>query len=1010
MKTNNVLHNGLITLLLLLANVVIAQTSISGKVIDAENQEAIPGANIIVVGSNTGAIADFDGNFTLNTSSEFPLTIEVSYIGFGSQTVEVTSADQTISVELSFGQNLNEVVVSASRRSEKILDAPASVSIITSQDLENTANVNDPLRNLVNIPGIQFQQQSANSINFEMRSGSGVFGTSVFPLLDYRFLQSPASGSLFAFQSGLSNLDIERVEIVRGAASALYGPGVESGVVHFFSKKAIDKPGTSIELIGGNLSTLSAALRHAYSNDKKTFGYKVNAQYKRGDEFSLDPVENAGFLAQINGATANGIFQPVIKNNRIDPSVVPSTPVLTRAEIDPDGDGNSYMNEYETFLANAHLEFRPNDNTDFVVSGGINSGNGLINQAQGPGYAAGNDYWGQARIRSGGFFGQVSYNANDGGSENAPFYLYLTAQRIITKRSSLDTQLQYNFDAANFLDSNFTFGTDYRVIGSDSENTLFGQNDGNNDYNVFGVYGQGTSRFSEKLDLTYALRYDKLNFIDKGKIAPRIGLVFKPNSKNSFRITYNQAVFAPSTLETYVDFPVQIQAPGILDVWLSGQTTAQNFDANAPIEIVGGGGASLPAGTTNWPLAVPYGAVAGLTLPPLYAGVAATPAFAPLLPLVQNFFSTYVPGGASGTIQGYNAFNLSPMPTAVGTPSARYGTTTSWEVGYKGLLGDRFAVGLDVYTFARSGSTQFTAIGPTFRLNGSEAIPSDLGAQVAADFASDPVISAAIAQAVTAGVNAQVQAGVEAQYTAGGIPEAIWATGAPAGALFPGSPEVAPVSAAVAATAAPLIGPAIAAASQQVAGLVGGAFVQGGQGYLGAINTAAVGVIESQRVPQGDGITHISAGYRIFDETRSHVGADLSLEYFATDKLTFWGNSSWLSQNEWTPGEENDDDLPFQDFLNAPRFKFRVGMDYMVKDGFQFSLAFQHDDEFNSNQGFYQGVVQEKNLVDASIGYRLSKGIKLDLSSTNLFNQQYRAFPNMPVIGRRVNLRAVFDL
>ena len=452
MKTNNVLHKGLITLLLLLANVVIAQTSLSGKVIDAENQEAIPGANIIVVGSNTGAVADFDGNFTLNTSSEFPLTLEVSYIGFGSQTVEVTSADQMISIELSFGQNLNEVVVSASRRSEKILDAPASVSIITSQDLENTANVNDPLRNLVNIPGIQYQQQSANSINFEMRAGSGVFGTSVFPLLDYRFLQSPASGSLFAFQSGLSNLDIERVEIVRGAASALYGPGVESGVVHFFSKKAIDKPGTSIELIGGNLSTLSAALRHAYSNDKKTFGFKVNAQYKRGDEFSLDPVENAGFLAQINGATANGIFEPVLRGNRIDPSVVPSTPILTRAEIDPDGDGNSYLNEYETFLANAHLEFRPNDNTDFVVSGGINSGNGLINQAQGPGYAAGNDYWGQARIRSGGFFGQVSYNANDGGSENAPFYLYLTAQRIITKRSALDTQLQYNFDAPNFLD------------------------------------------------------------------------------------------------------------------------------------------------------------------------------------------------------------------------------------------------------------------------------------------------------------------------------------------------------------------------------------------------------------------------------------------------------------------------------------------------------------------------------------------------------------------------------
>ena len=1010
MKKNNLIKIAIFSLMLFVGNIAMAQSTISGKVIDAENQEAIPGANIIVVGSNFGAVADFDGNFILNTSSEFPLTIEVSYIGFGSQTIEVNSADQMISVELSFGQNLNEVIISASRRKEKILDAPASVSLITSQDLENTANVNDPIRNLINIPGVQFQQQSANSINFEMRAGSGVFGTSVFPLLDYRFLQSPASGSLFAFQSGLSNLDIERVEIVRGAASALYGPGVESGVVHFFSKKAIDKPGTSIELIGGSLSTVSAALRHAYSNDKKTFGFKVNAQYKRGDEFGLDPVENKDFLAQINGATANGIFQPIIKDNRIDPSAVPTTPILTRSEIDPDGDGNAYMSEYETLLANAHLEFRPNDNTDFVVSGGINSGNGLINQSQGPGYAAGNDYWGQARIRSGGFFGQVSYNANDGGSKKNPFYLYLTAQRIITKRSSLDTQLQYNFEAANFLDSSFTFGTDYRIIGSDSENTLFGKNDGNNDYNLFGVYGQGTSRLSEKLNLTYALRYDKLNFIDEGKIAPRIGLVFKPNSKNSFRITYNQAVFGPSTLQTYVDFPVQIQAPGILDVWLSGQTTAQNFDANAPIEIVGGGGATLPAGTTNWPLAVPYGAVAGLTLPPLFAGVAASPSYAPLLPLIQNFFSTYVPGGASGTIEGYNVFNGSAMPAAVGTPAARYGTTTSWEVGYKGLLGDKFAVGLDVYTFARTGSTQFTAIGPTFRLNGAEGIPADLGAQVAGDFASDPIISAAITQAVTAGVNAQVQAGVEAQYTANGIPTTIWATGAPAGALFPGSPAVASVADATAFTAASIIPVQIAAANQEVAGLVGGAFTQAGVAYTGLINTAAVGVTETQRVPQGDGITHISAGYRIFDQTRSHVGADLSLEYFATDRLSFWGNSSWLSQNEWNPGEENDDGLPFPDFLNVPIFKFRVGMDYMVKDGFQFSLAFQHDDEFNSNQGFYSGVVQEKNLVDASIGYRLSNGVKLDLSSTNLFNQQYRAFPNMPVIGRRVNLRAVFDL
>jgi len=1010
MKTKNALLRGLFMAVLLTANLVWSQTTLSGSVVDAESQEVIPGANIIVVGSNTGTVADFDGNFSLTTSADFPLTIEVSYIGYAAKRVELSSADQSITVSLEFGQSLDEVVVSASRRTEKILDAPASISIVSSEDIENSANVNDPIRNLVNVPGIQIQQQSANTLNFEMRAGSGVFGTRAFPILDYRFIQSPASGSFFNFQSGISNLDLDKIEVVRGAASALYGFGVESGVVHFMSKKAIDKPGTSVELIGGNLSTLSAAIRHAYANDKKTFGFKINAQYKKGNEFGLDPVEDSDFLNQINASTANGIFQPIISNNRIDPSQVPSTPILTKQEIDTDGDGNSYMGEYENYSINGHLEFRPSDNTEAVVSGGWNAGNGLINQSQGPGYAAGNDYWAQARLKSGGFFGQLSYNYNDGGNIDNPFYLYLTAQRIITKRSALEGQLQYNFDAKNFLDSNYTFGVDYRDIGTDSENTLFGRNDGNNDYILYGFYGQGTSRFSEQLDFTYALRYDKPNFVDQGKIAPRLALVFKPDNKNSFRLTYNEAIFGPSALEVYVDFPVQIQAPGVLDVWLSGQATAQNFDPNAPIEIIGGNGATLPANTTNWPLAVPYGAVAGQVLPELYQGLQASPSFAPLLPYVQNFFTGYVPSGSSGTIEGYNAFNGSPL-SPVGTTSALLGTTKSLELGYKGLLGDKFALGIDVYSYARTGSTQFTAIGPTFRLNGSEGIPNDLGAQVGSDFISDPVINAAITQAVTAGVNAQVQAGVEAQYTAQGIPEAIWSTGAPAGALFPGSPAIPAVADVVAQTAAPIIAQTVPATLTQAQTLVGGAFIQGGQGYVNAISPAAVGAIETQRVPQNDGITHISAGYRIFDNvTRSHWGSDLSMEYFATDNLTFWANASWLSQNEWIPGEENDDDLPFQDFLNAPRFKYRLGMNYIYRNGFRASLSFQHDDEFNSNQGFYAGTVQAKNLVDASLGYKLSNGVKLDLSSTNLFNQRYRAFPNMPVIGRRVNLRATFQL
>ena len=289
MKTNNLIKIAMFSLLLLIGNFAMAQTTISGSITDSETGESIPGANIIVVGSRTGAATDFDGNFVLTSSTELPFSIEVSSIGFNSTILEVTSADQQISISLEAGQNLDEIIISASRRPQKISESPQSVSIITARDLENNSNVTDPIRSLVDIPGVQLQQQSANVINIEMRAGSGVFGTSTFPMLDYRNLFNPTSSSFLSYQSGLSNIDIARIEVVRGANSALYGPGVSSGIVHFLTKNPIDYPGTTVELIAGELATTGAAIRHAWSNEKKTFGYKINARYLKGNDFNFDP-------------------------------------------------------------------------------------------------------------------------------------------------------------------------------------------------------------------------------------------------------------------------------------------------------------------------------------------------------------------------------------------------------------------------------------------------------------------------------------------------------------------------------------------------------------------------------------------------------------------------------------------------------------------------------------------------------------------------------------------------
>ena len=945
---------------LLTSFTMLAQTTITGVVKDAKTGETLLGANIKVSGKALGTTTDFDGKFSLKVADAPPFTVEISMLGFVAVSVEITKNNQEVMVSLEEdATSLEEIVFSASRRRQKVQEAPASVSIITSKDILNSAAAVDPVMNLANIVGVQMQQQSANTINIEMRAGSGVFGTSTFPILDYRYLVTPSAGTFQSFQTGMSNIDIQRVEVVRGAASALYGPGVTSGVVHFMSKSPIDYPGTTVEMLGGSLSTTGMTVRHAFKNDNDKFGFKINVRYMKGSDFELDPVEDADFIA----SQQTTISQPAIVNGRVDPTQ-PGETLLTLADLDDNGDGNPLATEYKNYSANVHLEFRPTDQTTAFLSAGFANGGGLFFNSQGAGYSQGNDYWVQGRVQSGGLFAQLYYNYNDGGDRENPTFLYASGLRQVAERNSLEAQLQYNFDVPKFLNTNFTIGSDYRNSQSMTENTLYGINEDRDDYIITGAYLQGTSKITDKLELTYAGRYDKFNFIDEGAFAPRVAIVFKASENHTLRASFNKANTGPSALQQNIDFPVSVLAPGIADVWLSGQYAPQTFSSNPTIDLSIPGLPDLPYGTQQFPLAYAYGAVAAPTLGALYGGLATNP----FLGVVQNFFSTYAGGtGGTGQLVGYNLFNGEPMNDLVGTGRSQIETLNSFELGYKGLIANKLSIALDVYTYERKGFTQFTAIGPTFNLVGAD-FANDLGAQVGADFASSPGVTA----------------DVEAIYAAQGWP----LSGIPAFGI--------PSSAATIA--------GLAAAS-------GGAFAQGGAGFDAQVSGLypIIGTVETTSVPQGDGLMHIPAGYRRFDgATRSHVGADLAMEYFLNDDVTLWLNTSWVSQNEWIPGESNDDGLPFSSYLNSPKMKYRAGVQYS-KDKVRGAIAYQHDDAFYANQGLFSGDVQEKNLFDVNVGYSVSENLKLDLSATNVLDQKYRAFPNMPVIGRRTVLKLTFD-
>ena len=1009
--------------LLFCVNLMMAQSTIRGTVTDSETGEAIPGANVVIVGTSEGTTADFDGNFALTTDQAVPFKIEITSVGFSSQSIEVTSSDQTISVSMDPGESLEEIIVSASRRPQKLQEVPASVSLISSKDVENGAQELNPVRLLVNTPGVQIQQHSLNSINIEMRAGSGLFGTSTFPILDYRYLVTPAAGSFFSYGTGISNIDIAKIEVVRGANSAMYGPNVTSGVVHFLTKSAIDSPGSTLELTGGTMNTRGINLRHARSNDSKTFGYKFNLNYQEGKDFSLDPEEDAGRIASYS-ETAN---QPVVVNGQVANFQVDRV-LRSRYDLDPDGDRNPMAQRFKNVSANLHFEYRPNDDTEMVFSNGWSNFGGLFFNALGPGYTAGNDYWSQFRMQKGGLFAQAYYNYADGGGDDDPTFLYGTGLRQVAKRSNLEAQIQYSWEVPSFLNTEFVVGADYRDTKSDSDNTLYGRND-DGKYQIVGAYVTANTELSDDLKLTVAGRYDTFDFMDASGFSPRAALVWSPNPRHTFRASYNVGSFSPSALQMYIDFPlVNIAAPipglfGGLDIWLQGQTTDRPVN-NSMMTALG----ELPLDTAGLPLAavwgfpappnllppgVPVGTSLGaLTQGGVLAAVAGGPAASILTGPLTTFFTTeFDPtfgGATTGSLFQYNlanslgtllagGTNLVPWDQSqAGAQRADIGYAKSFEVGYKGLWGDKLSVAVDFYTYSRSGFTSYQSISPTFALLGADpagGLVAGATSQLNNFFSTNPEGVGAI-QTLTV---LQVM---------------------PAFALDPTNPadqltafgkvtQGSPIFDAVFAGA---VGANISAVQAGTIQTITAGFAAAGTTFDD--NASALypvfGVQESTTSPN-DGIMHAAAGYRRYTGTRSHFGSDISLEYFATDNLTMYANASWLSQTSWIPGQPDDDGLEFRSELQAPKFRARAGMTYSADKGYFGNIAYQHDDKIYGFEGVYTGWVPVKNLIDLSIGKRFEKST-LQISATNLLDTKYRSFVNMPVIGRRVLVTCRVDL
>jgi len=617
---------------------IFSQTTVQGKILD-EQGEGLLGANIIINGTSQGTVSDQNGNFNLTTSKDIPFEIEVSFIGFESQNITVNT-QQLGAITLAVENSFDEVIISASRRAEKLQEAPSAVSVITAKQVTESGGSLSPLRALINTPGVELQQQTGQRVNIALRGSSGVFSTSVFPMLDYRSLISPGLEFFDSQNSPINQIDVERVEVVLGPSSALYGPDVTSGVVHFISKDPFKHPGTTAELIYGERNTFKVAVRHGGHNTNETFGYKINARYGSGNDFTLDPDDPED--------------QAVLSNLR---TAISRASITNTGNVNTDESGTKLFDITQTQIpgywsaaANASLYFRPKNGMEVVTAGGWNAGKAIFYNDLGEVQAYGNEYWGQARFKYKGWFAQTYYIKNDGGDDSNPNYLNRTGLIVPLERSHYEAQIQYNFNVPTLSNSEWTVGLDYRDAKADTENHVYGRNEDNDDYTLYGAYAQAKFKLEPKLDLFLAGRYDGYNFTSEKTFSPRAALVFKPSTYHDLRFSFNQAANPLPASDLYFDLPIQT-VPGVFDVWITGAVNPYTFGSNPQIDWLIPDVPNTPV-AAGFPLAAAYAAVTGSVLEGLTVIAATNPSLAQLLPIVSGVLQdpTSAPAGFSPVV------------------------------------------------------------------------------------------------------------------------------------------------------------------------------------------------------------------------------------------------------------------------------------------------------------------------------------------------------------------------
>jgi len=257
-----------------------------GDVKSAKTNEHLPFASIYVKGTHIGTLTDETGHYKLANLPEGKLIIVARMMGYQEQQKEVLM-EKNKAVNLFFELkedvlNLEQVVVTGTRTEHFVKDVPVRTEVITAEAIENK-NAGNLYQALEGTPGVRVENQ-CQYCNFTMVRMQGLGTEHTQVLINGQPMYSGLAG-VYGLQQ-MSTVDIDKIEVVKGAGSALYGSGAVAGAINIVTKEPSYEPSTTIDLQVGRYMTNKLDVSSSMRNEKGNIGANIFAQ--RYSEEAID--------------------------------------------------------------------------------------------------------------------------------------------------------------------------------------------------------------------------------------------------------------------------------------------------------------------------------------------------------------------------------------------------------------------------------------------------------------------------------------------------------------------------------------------------------------------------------------------------------------------------------------------------------------------------------------------------------------------------------------------------